>query len=131
MVSWAFSLAASTFFPVILFGIFWKRANANGAVAGMIAGLVVCIIYMTGNYLDPRFNVLGLTHLSAGIFGMIANFVCQIAFSLATEAPPKYIQDMVDALRTPVGEMDEPPSGAPAPAGRPATVPSPAMGGSE
>jgi cation/acetate symporter len=131
MVSWAFSLAASTFFPVILFGIFWKRANANGAVAGMIAGLVVCIIYMTGNYLDPRFNVLGLTHLSAGIFGMIANFVCQIVFSLATEAPPKHIQDMVDALRTPVGEMDEPPSAAPAPAGRPATVSSPAMGGSE
>jgi cation/acetate symporter len=131
MVSWAFSLAASTFFPVILFGIFWKRANAKGAVAGMTAGLVVCIIYMVGNYVDPRFNVLGLTHLSAGIFGMIANFVLQITISLVTEAPPKYIQDMVDDLRTPVGEMDDVPAPAPAPVPRPATMPAPAAGGSE
>jgi cation/acetate symporter len=124
MVAWAFSLAASTFFPVILLGIFWKRANANGAIAGMAGGLIVCIIYMAGNYVNPHFNVLGLSHLSAGIFGMIANFGLQIIVSLATAAPPKHIQDMVDDLRLPVGEMSEQgelikdrvPTPAPAPA---------------
>jgi cation/acetate symporter len=125
MVAWAFSLAASTFFPVILLGIFWKRANANGAIAGMAGGLIVCIIYMAGNYINPYFNVLGLSHLSAGIFGMIANFGLQIIVSLATAAPPRHIQDMVDDLRLPVGEMsdqgelirDRVPTPAPAPAG--------------
>jgi cation/acetate symporter len=124
MVAWAFSLAASTFFPVILLGIFWKRANANGAIWGMAGGLVVCIIYMAGNYINPHFNVLGLSHLSAGIFGMLANFGLQIIVSLATAAPPKNIQDMVDDLRLPVGEMseqgelikDKVPTPAPAPA---------------
>ncbi len=122
MVSWAFSLAASTFFPVLLLGIFWKRANANGAVAGMAAGLVVCIIYMAGNYLDPRFNVLGLTHLSAGIFGMLANFTLQVVLSLATAPPPREIQEMADDLRVPVGEMLEGPMAAPAPAPAPGTA---------
>jgi cation/acetate symporter len=105
LVAWAFSLAASTFFPVILLGIFWKRANANGAIAGMIGGLIACLVYMVGNYLDPRFNVLGLSHLSAGIFGMAANFLLMIVVSLATAPSPKYIQDIVDQLRIPVGEM--------------------------
>jgi cation/acetate symporter len=129
MVAWAFSLAASTFFPVILLGIFWKRANAKGAIAGMIGGLVACLIYMVGNYVDPRFNVLGLSHLSAGIFGMIANFVLTIGVSLATEEPPREIQDMVEQLRVPVGEMedtvDRAPQPAPVPAGATATVTQP------
>jgi cation/acetate symporter len=107
MVAWAFSLAASSFFPVVLLGIFWKRANANGAIAGMIGGMVVCIGYMVGNYTNPYFNILGLSHLSAGIFGMIANFGLQIIVSLMTEAPPQEVQDMVDDLRLPVGEMSE------------------------
>jgi len=123
IVAWAFSLAASTFFPVILLGIFWKRANANGAIAGMIAGLVVCIVYMAGNYVDPRFNLFGLSHLSAGIFGMAANFICQVVFSLATAPAPKYIQDMVDDLRTPVGEFGEEPGTAPGTAPAPAPAP--------
>ena len=105
MVAWAFSLAASTFFPVLLLGIFWRRANASGAIAGMIGGLVVCIAYMAGNYIDPRINVLGLSHLSAGIFGMIANFTLQIVVSLLTAPPPERIQQMVDEIRLPVGEM--------------------------
>src|SRR5215207_10378987 len=120
IVAWAFSLAASTFFPVILLGIFWKRANANGAIAGMIAGLVVCLVYMAGNYIDPRFNLFGLSHLSAGIFGMAANFICQVVFSLATAPAPMYIQEMVDDLRTPVGEMGELPGAGPSPAPAPA-----------
>ncbi len=124
MVSWAFSFAAATFFPVILLGIFWKRANANGAVAGMIGGLVVTIIYMAGNYVDPRFNILGITHLAAGLFGLIVNFALTIGISLATEAPPRHIQEMVENLRIPVGEMGEEPGAAPGAAPAPAPAPS-------
>jgi cation/acetate symporter len=121
MVSWAFSMAASTFFPVLLLGIFWKRANAKGAIAGMIGGLAVCLFYMAMNYTDPRFNVLGLSHLSSGIFGMIVNFTLMVTVSLATEAPPKAVQDLVDSLRIPVGETVDVPGekelvGSPAPA---------------
>jgi len=104
LVAWAFSLAAATFFPVVLTGIFWRRANAKGAIAGMIGGLLVTATYMFMNYTDPRFTILGLSHLSAGIFGMIANFTLQIVVSLATKAPPRYVQDLVDQVRVPVGE---------------------------
>src|SRR5687767_13083446 len=104
LVAWAFSLAAATFFPVVLTGIFWRRANAKGAIAGMIGGLVVTATYMFLNYTDPRFTVLGLSHLSAGIFGMIANFALQIIVSLATKPSPEYIQRLVDQVRIPVGE---------------------------
>src|SRR5688572_27462990 len=104
LVAWAFSLAAATFFPVVLTGIFWRRANAKGAIAGMIGGLVVTATYMFLNYTDPRFTVLGLSHLSAGIFGMIANFALQIIVSLATQPPPEYVQRLVDQVRIPVGE---------------------------
>jgi cation/acetate symporter len=107
MVAWAFSLAASTFFPVILLGIFWRRANAAGAITGMAAGLIVCVFYIAMNYTNPHFTLLGLSHLSAGIFGMIANFGLQIIVSLMTAPPPREIQEMVDDLRTPVGEMYE------------------------
>jgi cation/acetate symporter len=105
LVAWAFSLAAATFFPVVLTGIFWRRANAKGAIAGMIGGLLVTAFYMYMNYTNPMFTVLGLSHLSAGIFGMIANFGLQIVVSLATKPSPEYIQRMVDQVRVPVGEM--------------------------
>jgi len=121
IVAWAFSLAASTFFPVILLGIFWKRANAAGAIAGMSGGLIVCALYIALNYTNPFFTVLGLSHLSAGIFGMLVNFGLQIGVSLATAPPPKEVQDMVDDLRRPVGEMyeDREPAPAPVPASAP------------
>jgi cation/acetate symporter len=101
MVAWAFSLAAASFFPVILLGIFWKRANGPGAIAGIIAGLTVTIFYMVMNYTNPTFNVLGISHLGSGVFGLIANFVTTIAVSLMTKPPAEEIQRLVESLRRP------------------------------
>ncbi|MBU6359734.1 MAG: sodium:solute symporter family protein [Chloroflexota bacterium] len=107
MVAWAFSLAASTLFPIVLLGIFWKRANFQGAMAGMVGGLIATLWYLVNNYLNPANNIMGLSHLSSGIFGMIANFTLMIIVSLLTAPPPIAIQEMVDQLRNPVGEMSE------------------------
>lgn len=101
MVAWAFSLAASSFFPIILLGIFWKRANGPGAIAGIIGGMVVCVFYMYNNYLDPNFNVLGITHLGAGVFGLTTNFVLTYVVSKLTAEPSREIQELVDHLRHP------------------------------
>jgi cation/acetate symporter len=106
MVAWAFSLAAASFFPIVLLGIFWKRANGPGAIAGIIGGLVVCIFYMAMNYLDPTFNILGISHLGAGLFGLIVNFALTIGVSLMTKAPSEEIQRLVESLRRPDSEPE-------------------------
>jgi cation/acetate symporter len=105
MVAWAFSMAASSFFPVVLLGIFWKRCNGPGAIAGMVGGLSVTLFYMYSNYVDPSFNVLGITHLAAGIFGMPVNFLLCYIVSKLTAAPSQEVQDLVDHLRSP--ELDD------------------------
>jgi cation/acetate symporter len=101
MVAWAFSLAASSFFPVLLLGIFWKRANSAGAVAGIVGGLIVTIFYIVMNYLNPAFNLLGISHLGAGIFGMLVNFTLVVVVSKLTAAPTREVQEMVDHVRYP------------------------------
>jgi cation/acetate symporter len=101
MVSWAFSLAAGSFFPIVLLGIFWKRANGPGAIAGIIGGLTVTIFYLANNYINPAFNLFGISHLSAGLFGAAANFALCIGVSLVTAPPPKEVQDFVDHVRLP------------------------------
>jgi cation/acetate symporter len=106
MVAWAFSLAAASFFPIILLGIFWKRANGPGAIAGIIGGLVVCIFYMAMNYVNPAFNILGISHLGAGVFGLIVNFALTIGVSLMTPAPSLEIQHLVESLRRPDSEPE-------------------------
>jgi cation/acetate symporter len=87
----------------------------------MTGGLIVCILYITLNYVNPYFTVLGLSHLSAGIFGMIVNFGLQVGVSLATAPPPREVQEMVDDLRIPVGEMYEGNDAEPTPAFAPAS----------
>jgi cation/acetate symporter len=106
MVAWAFSFAAASFFPIVLLGIFWKRANGPGAIAGIIGGLTVTLIYMIGNYMNPNFNVLGISHLGSGIFGLIANFALTITVSLLTPAPSQEIQRLVESLRRPDNEPE-------------------------
>jgi cation/acetate symporter len=101
LVAGAFSLAAATFFPILVLGIFWKRANGRGAVAGMIAGLIVTLTYMVLNSLNPDFSILGITNVAAGIFGIPVNFLVTIVVSRLTPPPSAETQALVDSLRQP------------------------------
>jgi cation/acetate symporter len=107
MVAWAFSMAASTFFPIVLLGIFWRRANGPGAIAGMIGGLSVTLFYMFNNYFNPAFNVLGITHLGSGIFGLPVAIILCVVVSLLTPAPSKEIMELVDNLRNPITDDEK------------------------
>ncbi|MFO7166997.1 MAG: VC_2705 family sodium/solute symporter [Chloroflexota bacterium] len=101
LVAWAFSLAAATIFPALALGIFWRRANQAGAVAGMLCGLVVTVAYIIANRLNPEFNLLGISSPAAGIFGLPVNFLVAIVVSRLTPPPPPETQIIVDALRRP------------------------------
>jgi cation/acetate symporter len=110
LVGAAFSLAASAFFPALVMGVFWKRANYLGAVIGMIAGLGVCMYYMYTTY-DFFGGVaanewFGIKPISAGIFGLPAGFLGVIIGSLISPAPGKEIQELVDHCRYPSLEGD-------------------------
>ena len=104
LVGAAFSLAASGFFPALVCGVFWKRANQLGAILGMSLGLGICMYYMYLTY--PFFGVNGakwwdINPIAAGIFGIPAGFIGIIVGSLISPAPNKEIQDMVDHVRYP------------------------------
>ena len=104
LVGAAFSLAASAFFPALVLGVFWKRANKTGAVIGMLAGLGICMYYMYMTY--PFFGVnaakwFEINPISAGIFGIPVGFIGVIIGSLITPAPSKEVQDLVDHVRYP------------------------------
>jgi len=110
LVSAAFSLAASAFFPVLMLGIFWKRANAAGALSGMAAGLLVTMYYMitTQPWLRGVFGVEGAVELwwgiepiSAGLFGVPVGFIVLVVVSLLTPPPPAGVQRLVESLRYP------------------------------
>ncbi len=105
MVAWAFSIAASGLFPPLVMGIWWKRTTSLGACLGMLAGLGVCLYYlvMTRYFEMPLW--FGMRNISAGIFGIPAAFVVTYVVSLLTPAPSKAMQDFVDSVRIPVGEV--------------------------
>ena len=109
MVAWAFSIAASAFFPALVMGIFWKRANRVGAVAGMLVGLLVTVYYLLqvegasipwmslhGIGMAPWF---GIQSISAGVFGVPAGFLTIIVVSLLTEPPSRECQRLVERVR--------------------------------
>jgi cation/acetate symporter len=109
LVGAAFSLAASAFFPALVLGVFWKRANKTGAIIGMLAGLGTCAYYMYQTY--PFFGVNAplwwdINPISAGIFGMPVGFIGIILGSLLTTAPSKEVQELVDHVRYPNLEGD-------------------------
>ena len=109
LVGAAFSLAASAFFPALVCGVFWKRANKLGAILGMLAGLGICAYYMYITY--PFFGVNApkwwdINPISAGIFGIPAGFIGIIVGTLISPAPSREVQELVDHVRYPNLEGD-------------------------
>lgn len=105
MVAWAFSIAASGLFPALVMGIWWKRTSNIGAVAGMVVGFGVCLYYliMTQFYGMPLW--FGIKNISCGIFGIPAAFIVTYVVSLMTPAPSKEMQDFIDSIRIPKGDV--------------------------
>jgi cation/acetate symporter len=106
-VAFAFGLAAASFFPVILLGIFSKRMNKEGAICGMIAGIVFTaayIIYFA--FMFPELNnsenwLFGISPEGIGTLGMVINLVTAITVSRFTKEPPLEIREMVETIRVP------------------------------
>ena len=107
VVAFAFGLAAATFFPALFLGIFYKRLNKEGAIAGMLGGLIFTssyIIYF--KFINPSLNVeeywlMSISPEGIGAIGMLLNFTIAITVSTLTKKPPKQIYDMVDMIRKP------------------------------
>jgi cation/acetate symporter len=110
LVSAAFSIAAAALFPALVLGVFWKRANAVGAVLGMGAGLAIVTYYMVRNepWLRGVFRVtaapdlwFGIQPISAGVFGVPLGFAVIVVASLLSRAPAVRSGDFVDRIRFP------------------------------
>jgi cation/acetate symporter len=105
VVAFAFGLAASTFFPILVLGIFWKRANAIGAAAGMIIGLSFTASYMIYTLdvfgTEAHAHIMGISPEGIGTIGAIVNLVVTIVVSKLTPAPSEHIQEMVEEIRYP------------------------------
>ncbi|MEL7690789.1 sodium:solute symporter family protein [Citromicrobium bathyomarinum] len=109
VVAFAFGLAASSLFPAIFLGIFTKRMNREGAIAGMVSGLGFTFFYIAWFKLwNPAANVpenwlLGISPEGIGVIGMLINFAVALLVSRVTAAPPAQIGDLVERIRTPRG----------------------------
>ena len=90
------------FFPLVL-GVWWKRANRQGAVAGMLGGLAAGAWYLVWVRTGGS-GFLGITQLTFGIFGSAVSFVLMVVVSLLTAEPDKATQKMVDEVRVPSGK---------------------------
>jgi cation/acetate symporter len=108
MVGLAFSIAASAFFPALVLGIFWKRANKWGAVAGMVAGLGITLFYIArthtffGGSMEAAW--FDINPISCGVFGVPVGFIVIAVVSLLTPPPSAEVQALVDFVRLPDGE---------------------------
>ncbi|MBC2776677.1 sodium:solute symporter family protein [Parasphingopyxis marina] len=107
VVAFAFGLAAASLFPAIFMGIFSKRMNKEGAIAGMVTGLTFTFLYIAWFKLwSPESNVaenwwFGISPEGIGVIGMLLNFAVAISVSAATKAPPLEIRRLVDRIRLP------------------------------
>ena len=102
-VIWAFDFAMSgLFFPLVL-GVWWKRANAQGAVAGMLLGLLSGTAYLIW-VRNGGSGFWGITQLTFGIVGSLVSLVSMVVVSLITKAPDAATQRMVDEVRVPSGK---------------------------
>ncbi len=109
VVAFAFGLAAASFFPVIIMGIFSTRINKEGAIAGMISGLVFTLAYIIYfKFISPELNTaenwwFGISPEGIGSIGMFLNFIVCFVVSKATPAPPQAVQDLIQEIRIPRG----------------------------
>ncbi|MCH7727203.1 MAG: cation acetate symporter [Planctomycetes bacterium] len=116
IVAFAFGLAAASFFPVILLGIFYKRATRQGAIAGMLVGLLFTGFYILGCKADkilpfaaePFFEpwFFGISPQGIGTVGCILNLIVTLVVSHLTPPPPKHIQELVESVRVPVASRE-------------------------
>ena len=112
VVAFAFGLAAASLFPVIFMGIFSKRMNKEGAIAGMLTGLAFTFVYIAWFKLwAPEANVaanwwFGISPEGIGVIGMLLNFAVAIGVSTFTKSPPLEIRRLVDSIRVPRGPKD-------------------------
>jgi len=108
-VALAFGLAAASFFPAIIMGIFYKKMNKEGAVAGMIVGMVAMLFYMLKFKFDmfgggtPKDWWFGISPEGFGTVAMLLNFMVSIIISLFTPDPPNEVQEIVENIRIPSG----------------------------
>ena len=112
VVAFAFGLAASSLFPVILMGIFSKTMNREGAIAGMLSGLVFTMGYILiykGVFFEPLVAntpanwLFGISPEGIGAVGMVVNFIVANVVARVTQRPPQEVQDMVEVIRLPRG----------------------------
>ncbi|GAB3190282.1 sodium:solute symporter family protein [Nesterenkonia suensis] len=105
VVAFAFGLAASTFFPILILGIFWKRANGIGATAGMLSGLVFTATYMIYTLevfgTGANDHILGISPEGIGAVGALVNFIVTLVVSKLTTPPSHEVQEMVESIRYP------------------------------
>ncbi len=114
-VALAFGLAASSIFPALMMGIFNKRINKEGAIAGMIAGITVTLLYVfqhkgimfvaSTSFMGdlPQNWFLGIEPNAFGAIGAVVNFVVAFLVSRVTQEPPEHVQEMVESIRMPAG----------------------------
>jgi cation/acetate symporter len=109
VVAFAFGLAAASFFPIIIMGIFSKKMNKEGAVAGMLVGLIFTLGYIIYfKFLNPSLNNkdnwwFGISPEGIGTFGMFLNFFVSMVISKCTPPPPPEVQKLVEEIRIPRG----------------------------
>ncbi|GHJ58459.1 sodium/solute symporter [Nocardioides sp. OK12] len=103
VVALAFGLAAASFFPILVLGIFWKNCTAKGAVAGMLTGLTVTLAYMiwTIDIYGNSDGILGIPETGFGTVGMLINFTVTIVVSQFTTKPSPIMQELVEEIRYP------------------------------
>ena len=111
MVAWAFSLAGAALFPALVLGVFWPRANRQGAIAGIVVGLLITLYYIArvrfdsipwlgwyGIGMDPWF---GIEAAAAGVFGVPAGFIANVLVSMLTKPPSQESCQFIERLRYP------------------------------
>ena len=111
VVAFAFGLAAASFFPILLLGIFDKHTTKEGAVAGMLVGIGFTAAYIIWfRFVDPAANaeqwLFGISPEGIGTIGMLLNFILTITVSRFTPAPPIDVQNMVEDIRLPSGSRN-------------------------